>query len=132
FRAEDGIRDFHVTGVQTCALPISTDDMQRYNTDVILHIPAHFERDLVRNQQAQLLLAINAIDGAAAAVENVYATSIIQDFNENIRIRMADEVPLTSSRPKVFSVSQSSWFNPELDYKTFMIPGILVQLTTMI
>src|SRR5690606_39533043 len=23
FRAEDGIRDFHVTGVQTCALPIS-------------------------------------------------------------------------------------------------------------
>src|SRR5436309_4997227 len=24
FQAEDGIRDFHVTGVQTCALPIST------------------------------------------------------------------------------------------------------------
>src|SRR5436309_10318478 len=23
FKAEDGIRDFHVTGVQTCALPIS-------------------------------------------------------------------------------------------------------------
>src|SRR5690606_40182996 len=23
-QAEDGIRDFHVTGVQTCALPIST------------------------------------------------------------------------------------------------------------
>src|SRR5690606_40144112 len=25
FQAEDGIRDFHVTGVQTCALPISDD-----------------------------------------------------------------------------------------------------------
>src|SRR5690606_12884393 len=25
FQAEDGIRDFHVTGVQTCALPISGD-----------------------------------------------------------------------------------------------------------
>src|SRR5436309_9249118 len=25
FQAEDGIRDFHVTGVQTCALPISFD-----------------------------------------------------------------------------------------------------------
>src|SRR5690606_39900802 len=25
FQAEDGIRDFHVTGVQTCALPISTE-----------------------------------------------------------------------------------------------------------
>src|SRR5207302_7274544 len=30
FQAEDGIRDFHVTGVQTCALPIcSFDDCQR-------------------------------------------------------------------------------------------------------
>src|SRR5690606_39875490 len=26
FQAEDGIRDFHVTGVQTCALPISDGD----------------------------------------------------------------------------------------------------------
>src|SRR5690606_40220950 len=30
FQAEDGIRDFHVTGVQTCALPISVrpDDLE--------------------------------------------------------------------------------------------------------
>src|SRR5690606_11688803 len=27
FQAEDGIRDFHVTGVQTCALPILTMDL---------------------------------------------------------------------------------------------------------
>src|SRR5690606_4837085 len=26
-QAEDGIRDFHVTGVQTCALPISSSNM---------------------------------------------------------------------------------------------------------
>src|SRR6266511_5612369 len=26
FQAEDGIRDFHVTGVQTCALPISLSE----------------------------------------------------------------------------------------------------------
>src|SRR5690606_40778498 len=29
FQAEDGIRDFHVTGVQTCALPIF-EHVQRY------------------------------------------------------------------------------------------------------
>src|SRR5690625_8029076 len=28
FQAEDGIRDGHVTGVQTCALPISPDEWQ--------------------------------------------------------------------------------------------------------
>src|SRR5690606_40446307 len=30
FQAEDGIRDFHVTGVQTCALPI----LARYATGI--------------------------------------------------------------------------------------------------
>src|SRR5690606_12714589 len=29
FQAEDGIRDFHVTGVQTCALPISAEAKHR-------------------------------------------------------------------------------------------------------
>src|SRR5690606_39666132 len=29
FQAEDGIRDFHVTGVQTCALPIYGDRGRR-------------------------------------------------------------------------------------------------------
>src|SRR5690606_35049346 len=28
FQAEDGIRDFHVTGVQTCALPILAGNLQ--------------------------------------------------------------------------------------------------------
>src|SRR5207302_7677194 len=28
FQAEDGIRDFHVTGVQTCALPIFADELR--------------------------------------------------------------------------------------------------------
>src|SRR5690606_39731515 len=29
FQAEDGIRDFHVTGVQTCALPISDGSVRQ-------------------------------------------------------------------------------------------------------
>src|SRR5690625_6916551 len=31
FQAEDGIRDGHVTGVQTCALPISTPETGGYH-----------------------------------------------------------------------------------------------------
>src|SRR6266511_5235737 len=33
FQAEDGIRDFHVTGVQTCALPISNGREARHADD---------------------------------------------------------------------------------------------------
>src|SRR5439155_3101598 len=34
FQAEDGIRDGHVTGVQTCALPISVGPQNREQRDV--------------------------------------------------------------------------------------------------
>src|SRR5207249_9272770 len=34
FQAEDGIRDRNVTGVQTCALPISHDELVRYAADL--------------------------------------------------------------------------------------------------
>src|SRR5690606_14657306 len=39
FQAEDGIRDFHVTGVQTCALPISHDLMPYFRQHCRLHKP---------------------------------------------------------------------------------------------
>src|SRR5690606_40720094 len=36
FQAEDGIRDFHVTGVQTCALPIYVNQIGRQQlTDLL-------------------------------------------------------------------------------------------------
>src|SRR5690606_39647799 len=50
FQAEDGIRDFHVTGVQTCALPIS----QRLQSGP----PPTFLR-LTRVDQASLQARVN-------------------------------------------------------------------------
>src|SRR5690606_39708443 len=52
FQAEDGIRDFHVTGVQTCALPIlvspiSTNSEDFLNPDYFglgLHLRSHMQR----------------------------------------------------------------------------------------
>src|SRR5439155_5561600 len=43
FQAEDGIRDGHVTGVQTCALPISVDEghFQLYAQAIVPLAPMH-------------------------------------------------------------------------------------------
>src|SRR5688572_33241769 len=41
FQAEDGIRDLTVTGVQTCALPISIE--RRGGFEPLLDGPPHFE-----------------------------------------------------------------------------------------
>src|SRR5690606_19604438 len=59
-QAEDGIRDFHVTGVQTCALPISTLDLViDYLTYVF--IPAIFLYRFIPLPEYTALFAVGLI-----------------------------------------------------------------------
>ncbi len=99
--------------------------------DVVLEIPNHFERSLMKDKTAHLGILINAIDGAAAGAESGYINGIIQSFNREIRIEY-NNVP--ENKMKAISITSipSFWYNISLDYKTFMVPGILVLLVTMI
>lgn len=105
--------------------------MLKGEVDVVLEIPQYFERDLQKEKYNTLGVTINAIDGAAAGVENVYVTQIIQRFNQHLKINL-----LQTSDKKVAPINIETiplfWYNETLNYKTFMVPGILVLLVTMI
>ena len=105
--------------------------MLKGEVDVVLEIPNHFERDLQKKKAGNLSVTINAIDGAAAGVENVYINQIVQRFNKDIR---TDLVQLTDKQSQLINITTipSFWYNQTLNYKTFMVPGILVLLVTMI
>jgi len=62
--------------------------MQSGKVDVVLEIPKYFERDLLKDKNTDLSVTINAIDGAAAGVENVYINQIVQGFNNQIRTKL--------------------------------------------
>ncbi len=110
--------------------------MLKGDVDVILEIPNNFERDLVKDKKTNLSVIINAIDGATAGVENVYINQIVQGFNKNALVElMQPSVPIAigiTNKPKSISSITSFWYNETLNYKTFMVPGILVLLVTMI
>lgn len=98
--------------------------------DVVLEIPPHFQRDLQKKKNQNLGVTINAIDGAAAGVENLYITQIIQSFNKNLRVELAQPSDLKIHPINIVSIP-SFWYNKTLNYKTYMVPGILVLLVTM-
>lgn len=105
--------------------------MQKGKIDAYLNIPTHFERDLQKNKIKSLGIFIDAIDGSAAGVIHVYVTQMIQKYNENIAtdlIQISDAV----QKPNSIDSIPLFWYNKTLNYKTFMIPGILVLLVTMI
>jgi ABC-2 type transport system permease protein len=111
---------------------LASSAMLKGEIDVVLEIPHYFERDLQKEKHNNLGVTINAIDGAAAGVENVYVTQIIQSFNKNLMVDLMQ----SSDSPKVQPINivtiPSFWYNETLNYKTFMVPGILVLLVTMI
>jgi ABC-2 type transport system permease protein len=110
---------------------IATSAMLEGKVDVILEIPPYFERNLLKDKSTDISVTINAIDGAAAGVENVYINQIVQQFNKNISVELMQPSDLKNIPKKIESIP-SFWFNETLNYKTFMVPGILVLLVTMI
>ena len=100
------------------------------DVDLVLFIPSGFEKSLLRDDKAPVQLLVNAIDGSKASVVNTYIYGILTGFNKEV---IAKWKGLPDFNPPLsVEVRENYWFNPELDYKWFMAPGILAILVTLI
>lgn len=110
---------------------LADDAMENGKVDVVLEIPRNFESNLIRNNKTDLAVYINAIDGAKAGVENVYVNQIVGSYNQQILLN-AYQQNQQLTRPINIVTIPSFWYNNTLNYKTYMVPGILVLLITML
>ena len=108
----------------------ATQTVGNGKTDLILTIPAHFERDLIKFNKAQLHLAADAVNGVRAGLGTAYAAQMIGDFNREIREEWM-LMPKFNELPQI-EISSANWFNQHFDYHLFMVPGILAILVTMV
>lgn len=104
--------------------------IEREQADLILEIPQDFERNLIRENGQKLFIAINAINGVKANLGGAYLTSIIKDYNKDLQLKLipTERFAATSN----IELTSSNWFNTHLNYRVFMVPGILAILITMI
>lgn len=93
--------------------------------DLVVNIPSGFERNFINGTNKSIQLIANAIDGTKAAIGTGYMSRVIQEVGLETAIS-------SPSAMKNINLEYSFWYNPELNYKTFMVPGILVLLVTMI
>jgi len=98
--------------------------------DLILVFDQGFEEKLRKENAAGVQLLINAINSAKAGLVNAYSEAIIRDFNQEIRLEWMGLPSLAASEE--IDISYSYWYNPELNYKIYMLPAILVILVTII
>ena len=106
------------------------EQVEKDHSDIILEIPSNFEKELVKEDEAKLFVAANAINGVKAGLGSSYLQSIIRDYNREVR---TEWVQFPRFNPELnIEVTSSNWFNPFLNYHYFMVPGILVILVTMV
>ena len=114
---------FLVPLMQLLILPQAITSIESNESDLLLEIPAKFEQELGREGKADVLIAANAVNGTKGGMGSSYLTQIIQDFNRDKGFTSA----AVSS-----GVRATALFNPHLNYKNYMVPGILVFLLTII
>lgn len=96
---------------------------------MILRIPNKFGEDIARaGWHSEVQLVMNAEDGATAGVTHSYAQQVIAAYSRELMERAGPI--LQNERP--LEIRARSWFNPELNYRDYMVPGILVQLVTVV
>jgi len=106
------------------------EQIENNTADLILEIPGDFERSLVRENNTDLLIAVNAINGVKANLGGAYLGQIIQNFNSDIRMEYVSTQ--SNATIPIIEITSSYWFNTYLKYNIFMVPGILAILVTMV
>jgi ABC-2 type transport system permease protein len=96
-------------------------------SDLILEIQSGFEKELMKVGMAGVMISANAVNGMKAGLGSAYLTSILNDFSNELKLENGIQATITPIR-----ITSNFRFNPHLDYKTFMVPAIIVILLTIL
>ncbi len=105
--------------------------VEKDKADLILEIPAGFERNLVKEKQQTLFIAVNAINSTKGGLGSAYLAEIIGRFNQGIQLKWVQPDNHTMAF-NVIGINTINRFNPLMNYHHFIVPGILAILVTLV
>jgi ABC-2 type transport system permease protein len=98
----------------------------------VLHIPRRFEEDLVRRGVAPVQLVLNAEEGATAGIVQSNALAILASYAQELTRTLPTAGRGPAHRVATLDLRTQRWFNPTRSYYHWMVPALLVSLTTII
>ena len=101
------------------------DVIDSKDVSLVIHIGQTFTRDLMARRPAKVQLIVDGRESNTALIILGYASRIVADFN-NEWLRAHGEA-LPPARLVV-----RSWFNPNLESRWFIVPGIVALLTLVV
>jgi ABC-2 type transport system permease protein len=97
---------------------------------VILQFPDGFGKDLKSGRNGKLLATMDAVNASTAQLSWAYLNGVIRDYNTEL-LSMTTVTGSTAIPPRI-EITNRYWYNEMLNYKYYMLPGILAILVTAI
>lgn len=111
----------NTTDIYTNALT----DIERAQSDIILDIPPHFERNITDCHHSVLQISANSVNSLKGGVSSGYLQNIINEFSSQWEAQYG-------FKPNIpFNIYVNNYYNPSLDYKHFMIPALMTMILIM-
>lgn len=101
------------------------------SADLVLEIPPHFEKNLIREGSQKIGISVDAINGTKALIGGGYLNAVVADFDADLEINLKTGFNSKSNTDQI-DITYSNWFNPLSEYKFNTVPAILVLLLTLI
>lgn len=95
-------------------------------------IPKDFQKKIERRETVRLQAIFDGSDGNKASITAGYLAGITQNFSKEILINYSNKTGRKFSPVSAVTSETRAWYNPDLKTRTFMVPGIVGMLLSII
>lgn len=121
---------FHLSDVSP-SYAKATESVEAGDADFIIEVEPGFERNLVKEGVSQVMVSANAVNGVKAGLCSNYLSQIVADYFAQLReesgLAAASAVSMAH-----YDVVPRYLYNTTLDYKMFMVPGLMAMLLILL
>lgn len=107
------------------------DEINSGRSSVALVIPHNFESNIKTAKKTDIQLIVDGSDSTSATVAMGYVKAIIANYNIDTKIKELNRAGLSSFKLPL-DIRSRIWYNPELQSKNFIIPGLIVLILAII
>ncbi|HEX2920841.1 MAG TPA: ABC transporter permease [Bacteroidales bacterium] len=124
----EGSSFFNIVKMST-SVEDAEEQFRSNRSTLILEFPSGFGKDIASGETGKLMASVDAVNASSAQLSWAYLNGVIRDYNSELASANMNHA---AAMPKMIDVTNRFWYNESLNYKYYMLPGILVVLVTAI
>lgn len=120
------------------AAPAGEEDVRRLldsgTVVAVVRVLPGFARDIDRGAAAQVQILVDGSNSNTASIVSGYASKVVSNFAARVAASRPPRIVSSpvARRAPVFRTQTRVWFNPDLRSRNYYVPGVIVNIITIV